>query len=233
MSEGAGRWFEHRRRVGVQRRREEFNVVSPNSSRSVSQDDLTDLAGRIRTYQQEIERASLTALALVLAAGDLLKAAKVAVPPKKWGHWLRENCLLGLSTARLYMQLAEHRADIEAEASRFPGLSIRTARRLISKPKESKPKPATKGEIMPSVPSLMEAWQSASIEARRTFLEKVDEQELRAALPTSMKNPLVRHALEAAQEFANQEQRKILQSMLKNKRLTRAELQKIEPAGKA
>jgi hypothetical protein len=86
---------------------------------------------------------------------------------------------------------------------------------------------------MPSVPSLMEAWQSASIEARRTFLEKVDEQELRAALPTSMKNPLVRHALEAAQEFANQEQRKILQSMLKNKRLTRAELQKIEPAGKA
>lgn len=111
----------------------------PGSSNSIfaqkgnaEQLTLDELAERIRTHVSEIRKASLTVLDHVLDCGDDLNASqsRVSIP---WIKWLRENCSMGKSTALLYQRLANHRDEIEAEMSRKPGLSIRAARRFITK----------------------------------------------------------------------------------------------------
>ena len=81
-----------------------------------------------------------------------------------WKWWLRENCFLSVRTAMLYMQLARHRAEIEAEIERMGELSLRAAIRLIAEPveKESKPKP-----------DLMVAWNRATPEELTRHLDAV------------------------------------------------------------
>jgi hypothetical protein len=60
-----------------------------------------------------------------------------------------------LSTARLYQQLSRHRAQIEAEIARVGPLSIRAARRLVTK--------STKGKSG-SKSDFTTAWNNASTE---------------------------------------------------------------------
>jgi hypothetical protein len=113
-----------------------------NSSSPRLQDHLDDLAGRINIACDDICKVSANALALALAAGDLLHESQVQVP-RKWGRWLRENCPdLKPSTARLYIRLAKHRAKVEHAES------IQAARRLITepKPKVKKSSPAGRGQ---------------------------------------------------------------------------------------
>jgi hypothetical protein len=87
----------------------------------------------------------LTPLRIALDVGDAFNQAKKQVPDKKWGKWLRYNCFLSIRMAQLYMQLADHRDEIEAEIARFDTLSIRQARKLIAR---SKPAPE-EGEVEP------------------------------------------------------------------------------------
>jgi len=104
---------------------------------------LDELARRIRALQQAVRTASSNALESALEAGDVLIEARRRVSAG-WGRWLIENCAMGVSTALLYIQLAQHREKIEAEIERAGEFSIRAARRLIAKPKASasaKPKP--------------------------------------------------------------------------------------------
>jgi hypothetical protein len=109
--------------------------------------DLDALATSIRRYLKQINKACVTALRIALDAGDALQQAKDQVPDKQWGKWLRDNCFLSVRTAQLYMQLADHRTEIEFEAARFDELSIRQARKLIAKsksvPEEDKIEPVT------------------------------------------------------------------------------------------
>jgi hypothetical protein len=94
---------------------------------------LDDLARQIRTWVAEIHQACLTALGHAMDCGDALNEAQSRISGGGWKRWLRENCLLGVSTAQLYQQLARHREEIESEILRVPDLSLRAARRLITK----------------------------------------------------------------------------------------------------
>ncbi len=107
--------------------------VVQKSHRSVP---LEDLARQIRADLKAVQVAASNALDAALSAGDNLIAAKARVADGRWKGWLRENCSVAVSTAALYMQLADHRAEIEAEISRAGDLSIRAARRLITKSPE-------------------------------------------------------------------------------------------------
>jgi hypothetical protein len=162
--------------------------------------DLDDLAGRIRQAHDRVHRTSAETLTLALAAGDLLVEAKSQVPPKKWGAWLRANCFMGSSTARLYIQLAEHRTEIENEVSRFPDLSLRAARKLIAKPPKSETKTEKSAAAAPApAPTLIEAWNTASGEARAAFLESVGVPELLAVASDPMKIEIVRRTIGSLQ----------------------------------
>jgi hypothetical protein len=114
---------------------------------------LSSLAAQIREHNKVIQKASANALALAMDCGDVLAEAKACAPTKGWGKWLRGECFMGASTARLYMQLAEHRAEIEHRIEEFPALSLRAARKLISKP-SNKPKTA-EAKPAPTVSAMM------------------------------------------------------------------------------
>jgi hypothetical protein len=102
-----------------------------------STNDLAALASSIRARLQDIKKSCVTALRIALDVGKTLNQVKEQVPDKEWGKWLRDNCFLSVRSAQLYMQLADHRDEIEAEIARFDELSIRQARKLIAKPKTS------------------------------------------------------------------------------------------------
>jgi hypothetical protein len=111
---------------------------------SAQQDNLAALAERIRTELHAAKTAWHNALGHALNVGQALLDAQGLVQGN-WKRWLRGHCSLSVSTAQLYQQLARHRDEIEAEISRAPTLSLRAARRLITKQKpEHKPKPAPK-----------------------------------------------------------------------------------------
>ena len=111
-------------------------------------------------------RSAANALAAALNAGDALIELQQALQERGigWEAWTRKRGCLQLSTARLYAQLARHRAEIEAEIGRVGELSLRAARRLIAEPakKESKPKP-----------DLMVAWSKATAEELTRHLDAV------------------------------------------------------------
>jgi hypothetical protein len=127
--------------------------LTPNISSGTKQQELTALARRIRDEHQATQRAFANALAHALNVGDALIEAQTRVATG-WSRWLRENCLMGKSTARLFIQLACHHTEIEAEISRVPGLSLRAARRLIAKPKATTMKPAA-APLVPTTISTM------------------------------------------------------------------------------
>jgi hypothetical protein len=97
--------------------------------------ELDQLARRIRESRKAAQKAGVTALHHILDAGDALNAAQAQVSTG-WKRWLRDNCSLSVRTALLYQQLANHREEIEAEISQAGELSLRSARRLISKSKQ-------------------------------------------------------------------------------------------------
>jgi hypothetical protein len=97
-----------------------------------------ELVTAIRNAYAAVQAARANALARGLDTGDaLLKLQETFFSgckiPTSWQLRLEEECSIPWSTAKLYMQLARHRDDIEAEMIRVPELSLRAARRLISK----------------------------------------------------------------------------------------------------
>jgi hypothetical protein len=109
------------------------NLGFPQVNARFSTVVLDDLARRIRTAHRKIQAAIANGLALALVIGDALIEAKARVTTG-WEDWVAQNCGFGGSTARLYMQLAAHRAEIEANGAS----SVRAARALISKSKATK-----------------------------------------------------------------------------------------------
>ena len=96
--------------------------------------DVDELAVIVRDEIQEARKAWANALAHAMKAGDALIAVqpKVAERGITWTKWLKENCFVAVSTAKLYMQLARHRDQIEVELRSKGELSLRGARQLIS-----------------------------------------------------------------------------------------------------
>jgi len=70
---------------------------------------LTALATEIRQRLTVASRHGQATLAALMDAVDRLTAAKSVLAHGQWDGWLSENFELSDRTARLYMQLAEHR----------------------------------------------------------------------------------------------------------------------------
>jgi hypothetical protein len=176
---------------------------------SVNPDDtLEEHAAEIRRGLQEIQRAMANALALALAVGKRLNIAKDQVPEGKWGRWLRENCFIGHSTAKLYMRLASHQTIIEDELVMTPELSVRAARRLLTKSTQSEVKEAAAeepGEDEPDAASasaepdhaaaLLAAWKAASIAERKDFLATITLDAMLKVMPDDWRPELERRVL--------------------------------------
>jgi len=111
-------------------------MLARNSTLEANQQDdhLAALAHQIRDQHQQIRRTLGLTLGQMLDLGDLLITAQGLIQ-SNWKRWLRSECFLSVSTAQLYQQLSRNRHAIEAELSRVPDLTLRAARRLISKPK--------------------------------------------------------------------------------------------------
>jgi hypothetical protein len=132
---------------------------------------LDELAKRVRDGCQEIEKLARNALRaseeldrkalpIALDVGDALIEAQARIVEGSFKGWVHANCRkMSLRTVELYQQLARNRDVIEAEIARTGEmLSVRAARRLLSKPaKKDEDENAVEvigGESAPTVPEL-------------------------------------------------------------------------------
>jgi hypothetical protein len=95
---------------------------------------LDELAHIVRDEIHKARIAWSNALGHAMKAGDALIAVQLKVAERgiTWKKWIKKNCFIGVSTAQLYMQLARHRDQIEAELQSRGELNLRGARQLIS-----------------------------------------------------------------------------------------------------
>jgi hypothetical protein len=105
---------------------------------SRARQELAELAMRIRSALRASRADRCNALHHDLEVGEALIEAQKHVTTG-WKRWLEENCSLSVRTGMLYMQLARHRAEIEAEIERGGELSLRAAVRLVTKRKTPEP----------------------------------------------------------------------------------------------
>jgi hypothetical protein len=138
--------------------------------------NLDDLADRVRSEVQAVRSAGAALLHHAMAAGDALIESQKRVT-QNWKYWLKENCLLSVRTAMVYVQLARHRAKIEPEIERNSHLSLRAALKLIAAPASgpTKPRSSTLLSIV--------AWQAATAEQRQEYLAAIGLVSFLAAIP--------------------------------------------------
>jgi hypothetical protein len=129
------------------------SVFSTESN--VEQLTLDQLALRICTAHKAVQAVWSNALDQAFIAGDGLIEVKKRGVTIGWKRWLREVCHLAPSTAALYVQIAKHRVEIEAKLQEDPNLSLRAARRLISKRKTAR-------SSKPEKPALVKAVNAAT-----------------------------------------------------------------------
>jgi hypothetical protein len=127
--------------------------VVQNSHRSVP---LEDLARRIRDAHRAVQAATANALAAAFEAGEGLIKARACVSDG-WEDWVQANCRFGASTARLYVQLARGRVEIEAKIKEDPDFSLRAARRLLAKPRPKPNKPDPVARVVANLRALSDA----------------------------------------------------------------------------
>jgi hypothetical protein len=128
---------------------------------------LADLAAAIRRYDQVLSEHARSALRTSMDLGDALAWARARVETRRWKAWRTEHCpKISKRRDEVYRQLAASRSIIERELVANPDLSIRDALKLITTPKEPKPKPA-----MP------EKWHGLSADEKRAGLaaDTIDE----------------------------------------------------------
>jgi hypothetical protein len=131
--------------------------------------DLERLAAVVRDEIEQARMAWRNALRHAMAAGDALTALQPKVTERglNWKKWLREYCFVSDRTAQLYQQLARHRDEIEAQLRQGVELSLRAARKLISKPEDEHEDDDRRGpqenegetENPPEPESLIEHWR--------------------------------------------------------------------------
>jgi Protein of unknown function (DUF3102) len=218
-------------------------MLASDITPGTDQQDLTDLADRIRAELQAAKRAWHNALGHALNVGQALLEAQLLVSGN-WKRWLRDHCSLSVSTAQLYQQLARHRYEIEAEISRTPELSLRAARLLIARPKpvaaekaEKSAKVSTQGqpEEEPTTSiadQLAELWAAASPEERMVFLDEITLADLLEVIPASWKIEIERRVISSlAARFPGAKTKPAIKAMQRLVEDTR--LLSLKPAGSA
>jgi hypothetical protein len=143
---------------------------------------LDELAHRIRSALQISRQDRCNALHRDLDAGDALIEAQRRISTG-WKKWLGKNCFISVRTAMLYMRLARHREEIEAEIERAGELSLRAAIRLIATP--TAPKPAKK-----PVPDLLTAWRATPDAEKTRALARIPVDDFYSVMPTSWRSDI-------------------------------------------
>jgi hypothetical protein len=103
---------------------------------------LDQLTEQVRSAHDSVGAHESTALDSALEAGIALLAIQSRITGTM-KRWMVENLSkIGVSTWKMYMQLAHHRAEIEDAREQNPQLSITAARQLIAvkKPRGNMPK---------------------------------------------------------------------------------------------
>jgi hypothetical protein len=95
---------------------------------------LTDLAAKIRVELAAATEAVKRTVMHALAAGDLLLEAKAQLKHGQWLPWLRDHCGIAERTARLYMQLARSRVELESKSATIADLTLNQAASLLAPP---------------------------------------------------------------------------------------------------
>jgi hypothetical protein len=140
---------------------------------------LDSLAEQIRTGHEKLGQHMCNALHIVFSVGDALTQARGQVAPGQWERWLKANCFLSRRTAFLYMQLAQHRDELEGRMADIPALSLRAAAQLIAKPKAA---PKKKAPPRPKS-TLQAAWNAAGPSERSAVLARMPLNDLLQTLP--------------------------------------------------
>jgi len=154
----------------------------------VKTDDRKELVEIIRTSHQAVRNAAHNILREAITAGEALLKLKTSVGHGEWGHYLRRHCELGERTAQIYMRLAEHRAELEANPQRAADLSLRGALKFIGKEPNKDGKSAKSATT--SLSTL--AWSNATAEERQRFVDGIGLVSWLAAMPPTWRDDLER-----------------------------------------
>ena len=158
---------------------------------TVKTDDCKALVEIIRTSHQAVRNAAHNILREAITAGEaLLKLKKGLIRRGEWGHYLRKHCEVGERTAQIYMRLAEHRAELEANPQRAADLSLRGALKLIGKEPNKGDKSAKPARTATPLPTL--AWSNATPEQRQHFVSGIGLVPWLAAIPPAWLDDLER-----------------------------------------
>src|SRR5262245_1807285 len=98
---------------------------------------IDQLFERIRMTHRSVLAHECLTLDMAVSAGAYIIEARARGASMKS---ICEKCALPRSTASLYQQLAEHRAEIKAKRRENPNLSMNGARRLIAQLKKAQSK---------------------------------------------------------------------------------------------
>jgi hypothetical protein len=150
--------------------------------------NLADVAVTICAELRSENKSGAAVLHHAMAAGDALNKAQANLHKTNltWKQWVRENCFIDWRTARVRQQLANHRAEIEAEIQRVGDyFSIRAALRKITKKKSpNKPKPPT------DVTSFLSIWRKADHQTRVAVLDAIGIDGLLGALSQKLRRDI-------------------------------------------
>jgi hypothetical protein len=132
-----------------------------------------------------------SAARLALNIGGGLREAQKQVDLGKWERWLEDNFALSKRSAQRFMQLAEHRAEVEAELAASPDLSLRAAVRLITvtKPKRHTVSPSggTGHSVAAPKLTILQIWEGWSEFEQRAVLAAMPRAALVAILPEDIR----------------------------------------------
>lgn len=91
------------------------------------------LAEQINEEHERASGAIRDALTHAITCGELLTQAKAGLKHGEWGKWILDNCHFSDRSARLYMHLAENRAELEKTAT-IADLTLNSAAGLLAEP---------------------------------------------------------------------------------------------------
>lgn len=104
------------------------------SDKLIESNSLADLAARINVEHEAAESAYRSGIEHALECGALLLQAKTVLSHGQWLPWLQSNCSVSSRSARLYMQLARNRPELEAKSATVANMTLQGAVRLLEPP---------------------------------------------------------------------------------------------------
>jgi hypothetical protein len=180
-----GNGFSGRRSPRRRRRAEIMKVLALPAPKNQSR--LAVLGATVRAELVAIGRPTAEILAHAITLGAALHEAKRLIRYGKWQQWLQEECGLSLRTALIYLQLFEHRDQVEAlvqRAAQVQELSIRGALRFIRTGSPTRKRKTTS-------PLKVASWKAATPAQRTSFVAGIPLTDWLASIPAGWRTEII------------------------------------------